>query len=472
MYDNVMEKMRPYQKEAVGFLMKHPRALLADQAGLGKTFTTLMSLLKTGAFPIIVVAIVPALYVWKNELKYWFGIDSTVVWGTPRDRQEAFNEFIEKKHNIIITNYANANEVREMSHEVNRLWRWKSVVCDEIHMSGLLNRKTDTYRIISSFAMEADVLYLVTGTPVRKNPSDLYAPLHLIDPTEFKSYWSFVYDHCIVIKDDFGSQIEGRPLNPLAFREMLKRYMIRRLKKNALPELPPKTRQAIPVMMNLQQAAMYKDLEENMILDLRNYMELPEIARDMVTASNQMVNVLRLRQFLVTPRLLGIDMDGAAMEVMGEMIEDEFTSADRVIIFTPFAEAIPHIEAYLNKKLKHTIILKVHGGMNPRHLDDQVQQFQLEDKEKKVIICTIKSGASITLHAASTEFFLGCEWSLGDNEQAEDRAHRQGQAENVVCYYLLHKGTLTDDRIIEVLNNKTWAVNWCLEPKMMLERSK
>jgi SWI/SNF-related matrix-associated actin-dependent regulator 1 of chromatin subfamily A len=248
--------------------------------------------------------------------------------------------------------------------------------------------------------------------------------------------------------------------------------MIRRLKVNALTELPPKTRQAIPVVMGPQQAAMYKELEENMILDFKNYMDIPPDVRDMVTAQNQMVNVLRLRQFLVTPRLLGIDIDGAAMEVLGEMVEDELISADRVIIFTPFAEAIPFITEHITKHIKGVQCLYVHGGMNPRHLDDQVQQFQASDNVKKVIICTIKSGASITLHAASTEFFLGCEWSLGDNEQAEDRAHRQGQAENVVCYYLLHKGAMSDDRILEVLGNKTWAVNWCLSPEMMLERSK
>lgn len=445
--------LRKYQEENVNFMVKKRRVLLADQMGLGKTICSLYAADTLGDYPVLIVVPKVALYVWKGEIEKWFNKTATVYSGKPKERKKRLATFKKESIPYLITNYA---FVPEMVEDVGI--KFRTVICDEIHMAGLLNRKTKTFKYMRKLAKNSTNLFLVTGTPVRDTPDDLWGPLHLLRSRKFSSYWRFAHKYCVVINDTFGKTIERRPQNPKKFKKMLDGYMIRHLKRDVLSELPDKIRQVVRVDMTPKQKRIYQELEENMLVVFEN--------GDLVATPNIVSKLIRLRQILVTPKMLGSNEEGGALKALRVLVQTEFDEGNSVAVFTSFRQAVPYIQEVLEKI--DARVYKVTGGMRGSEINNQVQGFQKE-KNNGALICVIKSGASFTAHKAPVGFFLGPEWSLVQNLQAEDRLHRIGQKDTVRIKYLLHSNTV-DSLVAEGLNDKQSAVNWTLSPEKAARR--
>lgn len=441
-----MLELRPYQKTGVQYLKAHPKCLLADEMGLGKTVTTLMAL--KDERHILVICPKFALYVWQDEIVKWLGEPATIYTGTPKQRAEIIAKHVKSGNRFLITNYA---FLAELSGRI----AWGAIVADEIHMAGLLNHKSVTFKAFKKLSARVPKVILVTGTPVRQGMKDLFAPLNIIDPSKFRAYWPYLYTHGIVLQGPFGKAPERKPKNTLAFRRMLKRYMLRRLKREVDSELPEKTRQIIRCTMTPEQQKMYMDLEENMYT-------LQDDA--FVIVPNAVSLITRLRQLLVSPMLLGAHYWGGALETFKTMVTPLLEDNEPVVVFSPYRDALDHIRNMIHDIDKTIPCYKVKGGMTPEALRDQIEGFKKHEKSAAVFLGTIASGASYTITNAATCFFVGCEWDANKNTQAEDRLHRIGQTRNVICYYLLYEGALADDRVRELLNSKQDAQDWIISP--------
>ncbi len=450
-----MEKLvlRDYQEAGVQFLVNRQRAVLGDEPGLGKTVTSLEALkrMPLGSGPFLILGPKVSLGVWKRELLKWYDETGFIYSGDfSRHQREGIWTNFKQKGTFLIANYKMLEEL--LARQIG----WQGIICDEIHLAGILNRTTGTYKSLARARSRA--LFLLSGTPVRKGPQDLFGPFSLINPYRFNSYYDFVGAYCIRIKDAFGYSIEPRPSNPEEFRKLVAQYLIRRKKSKVLKDLPPKQRQAVPLVMTSAQSALYRKLEKDM------YVEISD--SKLVAAPNAATSCLRQRQLLVTPQILGSSESGAALEALVEMAEAEFEAGRSIAICTPFVPAIAFIQKRLEKLTK--AIYVIHGKIK-EPADDIAQRFQKDEAKRKAIIYSIKSGASFDAYGASTVFFVGCEWSSLDNLQAEDRVHRFGQTEPVTIYYLLYEDTV-DDRIIELLDSKTVAANWTLHIEDVLKR--
>ena len=197
------------------------RAIIADEAGVGKTLTILDAVIKKHYYPVLTVCNKPALSVWKGELKKWFNKESIVYSGEPKVRAERLQDFTTNLDiDFLITNYAFLDEI------ISKLgpFFFKVLVLDEYHLPGLLNRKTIIYKLVKEISKFIQHIILSSGTPMRQNPSDFYAPLSIIDSKTFKSYWNFINEWCIVINNGFGNTIERVPQNVDKFFEMLSLY--------------------------------------------------------------------------------------------------------------------------------------------------------------------------------------------------------------------------------------------------------
>jgi SNF2 family DNA or RNA helicase len=285
----------------------------------------------------------------------------------------------------------------------------------------------------------------MTGTPIRQGVIDLYAPLHLVDPNTFSNYWAFVNKYCITIQTPFGKSIERNPKNIPMFRQMLNKYMVRRLKSEVLKDLPGKQRNAVPLTMTPAQEKAYKSISQEM-------MYVDDVAA--VIAPNQMTVDLRLRQLLVTPRLLGIDEDGAGFNYLSEVVPDLLLRQRPVVIFTPFRQAIPLLADLIKGWGLGTHIHTLTGGMTPVAFANEWQSFQDPKNKNKVMLCVIKSGASFHATESADCYFLGYEWDFNLNVQAEDRLCRLGQQNFVQCNYFVHDGDSIDENVKARLNEK------------------
>ena len=445
----VQKQLRPYQLSGMQKMMRRTKFLNFDDMGLGKTLTSLTACLtmqdKEHYF-ILITCPQNALYVWKQEIEKWYHLNAMVYAGTPKQRQKLWEQFnTEKGWHFLITTYA---MLKELPHR-----GWTAMICDEIHQAGLLNHKTQTYQLVEDYNKNLSILYLLTGTPIRQGCIDLYAPLHLIDPDRFRNYWQYVNTWCVTTQTPFGKQIERNPRNISEFRKMLDNYMIRRLKSEVLKDLPGKQRNVIPLQMTKKQQKAHNEIISELLYADED---------TTVITPNQMTADLRARQILVTPRLLGIDDDGAAFEYLSSVGPDLLTSGRSFVVFTPFKQALPYIESLIQDFKLGTHIYKVHGGMTPAAFANSWQGFQEDKSKNKVLLCVIKSGASFHATEASDCFFLGYEWDFNLNVQSEDRLCRLGQENFVNCNYLLHMGDTVDDLVKEKLNDKQLASNWII----------
>lgn len=469
----VYSKLRSYQKEALDMMKDKDRILLFDDMGLGKTvveLTDIESKHKEGELHnFLIFCPNNALGVWQKELSKWYGKESIIYSGTPKQRQKLWQQYLTSYDiNYLIANYSMMNEISSKVEQyknsgrfalaaVNDSCVWHAVVADEIHQVGLLNSKCPTYNTFEKFVRQVPYLCLITGTPIRQGVIDLYGPLHIVDRYRFSNYWSFVNRHCITLMTPFGKSIERRPKNPDELRSILSNYMIRRTKKELkargdLKDLPGKQRQPLLVEMTTKQRKAHDTLIKDMY-----YVE----GDNVIMAANAMTLRLHLRQLLTCPKLLGIDDYGAALEEIVDRGSDLIDNDNPFIIYTPFREAVPFIKERIRSKIKNVAIYSVSGGMSSKEFTAQWQGFQNSKNQKKVLICVIKSCSSFDAYEASYGFFLGYEWDFNLNEQAEDRMCRLGQGDFVNIYYMMHKGTVDED-VAQRLNDKQEASNWII----------
>ena len=447
-------KLRDYQIDAVERITDRHRIILGDEQGLGKTVTALTAIkrLVGDSGGVLVLGPKVALGTWKDEVRKWLNEDAMIYCGDdpPHVRKELWHRYQEEKPFLLVATYAMIEEI------ANQQAGWQAVICDEYHKAGLMNHKSQTYRKFKRLRYRFFIP--VSGTPVRKGPQDLFAPLSLIDPYRFKSYWTFVNKHCIRIDDTFGYTIEARPKSPREFAEMLKPYLIRRTKKAVLKDLPPKTRQPLHLTMTPKQRRMYEDLAYHNMLHISDTRT--------IVCPNEAVKIIRLRQLLVSPQILGLKEKGAALEALPELIADSFDAKRPVAIFTPFKPGVECIERTIKEAKLTQKVYKIHGDMKiPAR--ETANAFQQEEDHRKVIVYTTTSGMSWDAYSASNAFVIGAEWTALDNVQAEDRIHRLGQQECVNIYYFIHDGTI-DEAVMLRLDERQMASNWVLRTEDML----
>lgn len=461
------DKLRPYQKEGFKFLVDCQNshgAINADDMGMGKTIQTLMATAELQAFPLLVVAPTFALYVWKIQCQEWLGMDSMIYTGdvSKAKRDKIWKEYIESGCKILIITYGMLTEIALRSgtplkidskpYQPTGTYQWGLVVYDEFHLGGLMNEKNKTYKVAKQLAPAVRKYpMLLSGTPMRKGVIDLYAPLSLIHPQRFKSYWQFVSNWCVTIKTPFGKEIERNPADINRFRTMLSSYMLRRKKTEHASELPPKQRIPLLVEMTPDQRDVYDRLADEAILFL-------EGSDEPLLAVSEMTLIMRHRMLAVAPQVYGLPFRGAAIDALVEHSALTLGNDEPVVIFTPFKQAIPYIEQALRDEYDSIEVYKIHGGMSAEAFGSQWMGFQNSKKPCRVLICVIKSGASFPAHAASIAYFLGFEWDFTLNVQSEDRLWRDGQGKNVTIFYVLNKDT-RDEQILATLDEKTLAAN-------------
>lgn len=464
--------LRKYQEEAIRFMiankpyMKHPRTegcgLEYDDMGLGKTLTTLEAIERLKGTPCIVVCPKFALMVWSEQIREFYGKSSIIYSGKPKDRDELWHQFIAEGHQYLITNYAmlpelamksgiQVKDVRTACKQTGT-FKWRGIIWDEAHMGGLFNPKAATYKVSLKMAKEIPNRYVLTGTPFRQGCVDLFGPLSIIDPVQFDSYWKYVNNYCIITKTTFGREIERNPANIPGFRDMLKKYMVRRLKTEVLQELPGKLRQPFYVEMNSEQSKIYKELTEELMTII------PETGNVLITPS-QMTLTVRQRQILICPQELGLKHRGAAIDAIVEHSHLNLDENKPIVIFTPFRKALPWLTKALLEEYPQAHIYEIRGQLTAQEFGAAWMGFQNDKFKQRIMLCVIKSGASFQATVADTAYFLGCEYDFNLNEQAEDRLNRMGQKNFVNVFYMTHKGTVDED-VYAILNNKKDASNW------------
>lgn len=444
-----------YQLEGVRYALDNKRCIFGDQPGLGKTLQAICTVVKAHkeamtygeSFPVLVICPAALKVNWKREFKKFAGVDACILDDNNRGSWEKFWELKrpdgEALCPVFITNYESLKKffVRKVKNSSRftlasidfdeRVSLFKSIIIDESHKCK--SSKTQQAKFVEGICRGKKWIFALTGTPVVNNNTDLIQQLKILGRLDdFGGYKNFVGRFCDGPK-------QSSNLKELHYRLWCCCFF-RREKAKVLTQLPDKMRQYITCEITNRKE--YQDAEANFLKYLRQYKHADDdkIARAM--RGEVMVRMGILKEIAARGKV----------KAVADFIHDVIDGGEKLIMFAYLKEVVMAL------KEEFPDAVTVTGSDNISQKQNAVDRFQ-NDPECKLIILNYKSGGTgLTLTASSRVGFIEFPWTYSDCEQAEDRAHRNGQKNAVNCYYFLGDKTI-DEYMYKVIQTKKDIAN-------------
>ena len=427
--------LRPYQTDGVKWLdYLHTHALggcLADDMGLGKTVQTiglLARLYPAQTMPSLLIMPRSLLFNWQRELeRFCPGLQSNLYYGANRDLDAAM------RGHLVLTTYGTLRGSIEQFMERQFYY----VILDE--SQAIKNSDTQTSKAV--LLLKARHRLALSGTPIENHLGELFSLFRFLNPAMFGSEGEFNRNYAVPIHhhDDKDAARE--------LRRKIYPFILRRLKRDVLKELPDKIEQTLYVDMSVEQRRLYDSRR-------RFYHETIKrrIAEDGMHASRFFIleALLELRQVATIPEEKS---EGAITspkrEMLVESVQDAVLNGHKVLIFTNFLAAVELVSADLEQRgIGH---LTMTGATGNR--ETLVRQFQTRD-DIKVFLMTLKTGGlGLNLTAADTVFIFDPWWNTAAETQAVDRTHRIGQDRTVFTYKLIVRDSV-EEKIVQLQERK------------------
>lgn len=311
---------------------------------------------------------------------------------------------------------------------------WSTICIDEAHREGVKNPESITARTIS--AMSAGKKVLMTGTPMAKLGGwDLWGLLHFQNPKRFGSKWSFVDGYYEVIDGHFGKKIGPlREDREEALFKALSTFILRRTKKEVFSELPDKIYNEILVEMTPRQRTQYKMMSDE---------SWAPAGPDEMEGVGTLPRRTRLKQ--LANGHCKIDAGGIApirSPKVERMIENVKDLGGKHLVFTRSRRMAEFALADLQQAGLYSMALT--GKTKREGRAELIEGMQEGDLEVAVIVTTA-GGTSLTLDMADHVHFLDESDNPGNDEQAEDRAHRVSRIHQVTVWIYRTIGTIDVD---------------------------
>ena len=427
--------LRSYQMDGLKWLdYLHTHGLggcLADDMGLGKTVQTialLSRLYPKETTPSLLVMPRSLLFNWQREVeKFCPALRCYVYHGANRDLDVAMQS------HLVLTTYGTLRGGIEQFVERQFLY----AILDE--SQAIKNSDTQTSKAV--LLLKAQHRLALSGTPIENHLGELYALFRFLNPAMFGSEGEFNRNYAVPIHqhDDKDAARE--------LRRKIYPFILRRLKRDVLKELPDKIEQTLYVDMSVEQRRLYDSRR-------RFYYETIKrrIAEDGMHASRFFIleALMELRQVATIPEEKS---EGAVTspkrEMLIESVQDAVLNGHKVLVFTNFLAAVEFLSTDLEQRgIGH---LTMTGATGNR--EALVRQFQT-NAEIKVLIMTLKTGGlGLNLTAADTVFIFDPWWNTAAEVQAIDRTHRIGQDRTVFTYRLIVRDSV-EEKIVQLQERK------------------
>lgn len=422
--------LRPYQRADVAF-MGMRSCINANQAGLGKTTEVIAATIQSEVTgPNLVIAPISSLEaVWALEIAKW--CDAPVFTGTSlRDRRNtlwAAFEAIERGESPWVV--VNPDLIE---HGWTAGVEWGVVVIDEFHTMGLANPKSLFRQMVGP--IQAQRKWALSGSPVAGKPLALWSVLNWIDPVTFSSRWRWAEQWLDKYQDDYGITFgDIKAGREEEFYRYHAPWMIRRLKSEVAPELPPKTYRDVWVKMSPAQSRQYKQFCDNAEIKLSG---------ERMIATSKLAEYQRLKLFSFGSTVIenGAHMPTENSPKLDALIANiNHHEGEQILVFSQFRRVVDVVYKHLSSKGFSVDIIT--GKTQDRA--GAVKRFQT-GKTRILVISTKAAGVSLTLDNADSVHILDQTWVPDDQEQAEDRAHRISRIHNVTVYYYRTRGTVEE----------------------------
>ena len=454
----VLEKtLREYQKIGYTWMRTlaryHFGGILADDMGLGKTLQVIALLTAfyqekteqkaagnegSGSelpLPSLIVCPASLVYNWGQEFaRFSPEIRVLLIAGTAKERQEQLEVRMEasERAQVIITSYDLLK--RDRAAYLGRTFEYE--IIDEAQV--IKNAKTQGAKAVKEIS--ANVRFALTGTPVENRLSELWSIFDFLMPGFLYSYRKFRerYELPIVKNQD--------PEALTALRRMTGPFVLRRLKKDVLRELPGKEERIVYSAASGRQQKLYT----------ASALKLKEALAGGAWSGNGKLEVLsqlmRLRQICCDPALCFEDYTGesAKLETCVSLIASASAAGHKILLFSQFASMLERIRERL---LQEGISSHLLVGATPKEERSRMVQAFASDEVPVFLISLKAGGTGLNLTAADIVIHYDPWWNVAAQNQATDRAYRIGQEKPVTVYKLILKDTI-EENLLKLQNAK------------------
>jgi SWI/SNF-related matrix-associated actin-dependent regulator 1 of chromatin subfamily A len=415
-----------HQKEAVQKLVENKKFILADDMGLGKTTSTIIAALEANSKKVLIICPATLKINWKREIENYSDKSIYIAEGKNFSTDADF----------VIINYdiiKNFHDPKKKDDSEILKANFDLVIVDEAHY--IKNGQAQRTKLINDLVKTVDRLWLLTGTPMTSRPMDYFNLLSLVDSPVSRNWMAYAIRYCQGYQFNVGGRkiwnITGAS-NLDELRERTAGTILRRLKENVL-DLPDKI--ITPVYLRLKS----KNYEEVMGEYYDWYDKNPDESKSLTV---QFSKLTKVRQIIADEKI------SQTIEIAENIIEQD----KKVIIFCNFTDSLNKIIEHFGKSA-----VKLDGSMSKPERQRSVDEFQ-DNPKVKVFVGNIKAaGVGITLTSAEAVIMNDLSFLPSDHAQAEDRAYRYGQKNNVLVYYPIFENTI-EGVIYDILNNKKQVI--------------
>ncbi|MBC7692886.1 MAG: DEAD/DEAH box helicase [Methylotenera sp.] len=437
--------LRSYQQKGVNWLsfLRNAKlgALLADDMGLGKTLQALCVLGASGepkAERALVICPTSVLQAWQEQIrKFRPDLKVSTYYGPARR--------LDPEAQITLTTYGILRLDLERLMGAGR--EWTTLIVDEAQT--LKNPESQLAQAAHALARSCPASFRIalSGTPIENRIDDLWSQFEFINPGMLGRRETF--------RDEAGT-----PGNLSRLRTRIRPFILRRLKKEVAPELPPRTE----IVLRCEFSEKEQDLYDSLLAATRQEV-LGTLGQEKLSVFAMLEILLRLRQASCHPALLpggestlSRTQPSAKVDLLLQSLETSLSLGHRALIFSQWTSFLDLIEPQLRERgITHS---RLDGTTRDR--EKVVTEFQTDQGPAVMLISLKAGGVGLTLTAADHIYIMDPWWNPAVENQAADRAHRIGQKNPVLIHRLVAQNTV-EDRILELQKKKLELAGAVLE---------
>jgi superfamily II DNA or RNA helicase len=408
--------LRPYQRQGIDWLVFLRRAglgaLLADDMGLGKTLQALCAI----EGRTLVVAPTSVLHGWMREIdKFRPELSYALYHGSGRR--------LDPDADLTITSYALLRQDIDILSEPT----WDCVILDEAQM--IKNPESQIAR--AALKLDAKARFALTGTPVENRLDELWSQLHFLNPGLLGGRTQF--------RDRYSRPIaDGDREVAARLRQRIRPFLLRRLKKDVAPDLPPLSEVVLDCELSTEERAVYDSVRAATVRDV---VERLRAGGNVMAALEAL---LRLRQAAchssLVPGQESATSSSSKLETLYARLEEAVADGHKALVFSQWTTLLDHVEPGLRER--DIPWLRLDGSTRDRGA--VVDRFQSAEGEPVMLLSLRAGGTGLNLTAADHVFLLDPWWNPAVEAQAADRAHRIGQNRPVVVHRLIARNTVEE----------------------------
>lgn len=436
------ERLKPIMRgyQVVGFkwlksLSKYSLGgILADDMGLGKTLQVISLLAsEKSEKPSIIVCPTSLVYNWQSEIeKFYPNLSTLIIAGNSVERISLIDTI--NRYDLILTSYDLVKRDIEYYHH-----EFKYCILDEAQY--IKNASTQNAKAVK--LINSETRFALTGTPIENSLADLWSIFDFIMPGYLLSYNKF--------KDKYETPIVKDENKEMLYRlnKQIQPFILRRLKKDVLKELPDKIETVTYAQMEETQRKLYAAELMKLNNEFRNEVKENGYEKSQIKI---LAMLTRLRQICCDPSLCYEDYEGgsAKLELCMEILRNSIENNHKVLIFSQFTSMLRIIEKQLT--LNNIPYYMLTGATSSMERLNLANKFNMNNTA--VFLISLKAGGTgLNLTGADVVIHFDPWWNISAQNQATDRTHRIGQHNNVQVFKLIAKNTI-EEKIEKLQENK------------------